>query len=153
MKNYFEVEETKEETPHRIHIKCGENARVVLIETAEGFVVDVFRITDDELLDTMCVWNYDIDDDGRDFTDDLSEEEQPDCCKPPTQEEINEFKRYWGQTHKEICNALGYNPRTSDDLLMEDYFWIEDDLSWYPKISSIYTDKDQIIADYLRANR
>jgi len=101
----------------------------------------------------MCVWNYDIDDDGRDFTDDLSEEEQPDCCKPPTQEEINEFKRYWGQTHKEICNALGYNPRTSDDLLMEDYFWIEDDLSWYPKISSIYTDKDQIIADYLRANR
>ena len=153
MKNYFEVEEIEEETPHRIHIKCGENARVVLIETNEGFVVDVFRITDDVLLDTMCVWNADIFDDGRDFTDDLSEEEQPDCCKPPTQEEINEFKRYWGQTHKEICNALGYNPRTSDDLLMEDYFWIEDDLSWYPKISSIYTDKDQIIADYLRANR
>jgi len=153
MKNFFEVEETEEETPHRIHIKCGENARVVLIETDMGFIVDVFRITDDENIATMSVWNEDIDDDGRDFTDDLSEEEQPDCCKPPTQEEINEFKRYWGQTHKEICNALGYNPRTSDDLLMEDYFWIEDDLSWYPKISSIYTDKDQIIADYLRANR
>lgn len=150
MKNYFEVEETD---THRIHIKCGENARVVLIETDMGFVVDVFRITDDENIATMSVWNEDIDDNGRDFTDDLSEEEQPDCCKTPTQEEINEFKRYWGQTHKEICNALGYNPRTSDDLLMEDYFWIEDDLSWYPKISSIYTEKDQEIADYLRHSR
>ena len=61
MKNYFEVEETEEETPHRIHIKCGENARVVLIETAEGFVVDVYRIMDDENIATMSVWNDDID--------------------------------------------------------------------------------------------
>ena len=75
MKNYFEVEDSD---THRIHINCGENARVVLIETAEGFVVDVFRNTDDELLDTMTVWNDDIFDDGRDFTDDLSEDEQPD---------------------------------------------------------------------------
>ena len=61
MKNYFEVEETEEETPHRIHIKCGENARVALIETNEGFIVDVYRMTDDELVTTMCVWNDDID--------------------------------------------------------------------------------------------
>lgn len=75
MKNYFEVEETEEETPHRIHINCGENARVVLIETDNGFIVDVYRNTDDELLDTMCIWNNDIFP-SRDWTDDLSEEEQ-----------------------------------------------------------------------------
>ena len=77
MKNFFEVEETEEETPHRIHIKCGENARVVLVETAEGFVVDVFRMTDDELLDSMCVWN-----------DDIFEDEQLDDEKPATDDEI-----------------------------------------------------------------
>lgn len=79
MKNYFEVEDID---THRIHVKCGENARVVLIETAEGFIVDIYRNTDDELLDTMTVWNDDIFDNGRDFTDDLSEDEQPDVCKP-----------------------------------------------------------------------
>jgi hypothetical protein len=149
MKNYFEVEETKEETPHRIHIKCGENARVVLIETAEGFVVDVFRITDDELLDTMCVWNDDIFDDGRDFTDDLSEDDQPDI---PTAEEIKKFFSEWGQKHKEICANLDYNPTTSDDLLMEDYFWVESRKEWFPKITGIYTKREQEIADHLRAN-
>jgi len=139
--------------PDRIEVECGRNGHLTLIRTDMGMVIDVYANgNDDGVVATMSVWDEDMNND-RDFTDDLSEEEQPDCCKPPTQEEINEFKRYWGQTHKEICNALGYNPRTSDDLLMEDYFWIEDDLSWYPKISSIYTDKDQIIADYLRANR
>ena len=66
MKNYFEVEKTEEETPHCIHIKCGENARAVLIETAEGFIVDVYRNTDDGLIDTMCIWNdniFNVDDD------------------------------------------------------------------------------------------
>ncbi len=149
MKNYFEVEETD---THRIHILCGKNARAVLIETDMGFIVDVYRITDDENIATMSVWNEDIDE-GRDFTDDLSEDEQPDSCKAPTTNEILEFKSYWGQTHKEICEALDYDPLTSDDLLMVDYFWVADDDRWYPKISSIYTEKDQIIADGLRDGR
>jgi len=152
MKNYFEVEETEEETPHRIHIKCGENARVVLVETAEGFIVDVFRNTDDDLIDTMCIWNDDIFPE-RDWTDDLSEDEQPEVCKTPTMAEINEFKAYWGQGHGEICANLDYDPKTSDDLLMEDYFWMESRKEWYPKISSIYTEREQIIADGLRDGR
>lgn len=141
MKNYFEVEETEEETPHRIHIKCGENARAVLIETAEGFVVDVFRNTSDELLDTMTIWN-----------DDLSEDEQPDVCKTPTAEEIREYYKKWGQKHGEICENLDYDPKTSDDLLMEDYFWLQSQKEWYPKISSVYSDREQEIADHLRNN-
>ena len=212
MKNYFEVEKSEEETPHRIHINCGENARVVLIETAEGFIVDVYRNTDDELLDSMTVWNDDIFDNGRDFTDDLSEDEQPDACKTkltklieaedveevakrlkmkisgervfeilqeyddyrkqfpndnwseiveqmlynfqpkiPTAEEIAEFKRYWGQTHKEICDALGYDEDCSE-ILIDDYFWIEADGMWYNKSASIFTDRDQEIANYLMEN-
>ena len=154
MKNFFEVEETEEETPHRIHIKCGENARVVLIETDMGFIVDVFRITDDENIATMSVWNEDIDDDGRDFTDDLSEDVQPDCCKPktPTAEEIKKFFSEWGQKHKEICANLGYDKKTADDLLMEDYFWLQSQKEWYPKISSVYSNREQEIADHLRNN-
>jgi hypothetical protein len=141
MKNYFEVEETEEETPHRIHIKCGENARAVLIETDMGFIVDVYRNTDDENIATMSVWN-----------DDLSEDEQPDVCKTPTAEEIREYYKNWGQKHGEICANLDYDPKTSDDLLMEDYFWLQSQKEWYPKISSVYSDREQEIADHLRNN-
>jgi hypothetical protein len=141
MKNYFEVEKTEEETPHRIHIKCGENARAVLIETDMGFIVDVYRNTDDENIATMSVWN-----------DDLSEDEQPDVCKTPTAEEIREYYKNWGQKHKEICANLDYDHKTSDDLLMEDYFWLQSQKEWYPKISSVYSDREQEIADHLRNN-
>jgi len=66
----------------------------------------------------------------------------------PTKKEIKEFKKAWGQSHSEICSNLNYDKRTSDDLLMEDYFWY--DKQWYPKCSSFYTDEEQEIADYLR---
>lgn len=63
------------------------------------------------------------------------------------------FLRYikkWGQTHEEICNNLDYDPDTSNDLLMVYYFWHELTNQWYPKCSSLYTDEEQRIADYLR---
>jgi hypothetical protein len=68
----------------------------------------------------------------------------------PTKAEIKKFKESWGQTHKEVCANLGYNPRTSDDLLMLDFFWIEEDKKWYNKESSLFDDREQEIADYLR---
>ena len=148
--NYFKI--IPSDDKDRIEVDCGRNGHLFLIHTDEGVIVDVYANGEDDIVATMCVWDEDMNNE-RDFTDDLSEDEQPDCCKPPTVDEINEFKRYWGQTHKEICKALDYDPRTSDDLLMDDYFWIEDDLSWYPIISSIYTEKDQQIADYLRDHR
>jgi hypothetical protein len=63
---------------------------------------------------------------------------------------VEKFVEDWGQTHEEICSNLGYDSETSDDLLMEDYFF--DDLSqvWIPKISSLYTEEEQKIADELR---
>ena len=46
-----------------------------------------------------------------------------------TEEEIREFKAYWGQSQSEITALLGYpkNHSESDELLIENYFWIEED--------------------------
>ena len=64
--------------------------------------------------------------------------------------EVQDFKNIWGQTHNEICFGLDLHPDDSDDVLMLDYFWLEDSKQWYPKLSSSYSDRDQAIADYLR---
>lgn len=67
---------------------------------------------------------------------------------------MKNFKNDWGQTHSEITANLDY-PKShakSDELLMEDYFWLEDNKQWYPKISGGYSERDQEIADYLRNN-
>jgi hypothetical protein len=67
--------------------------------------------------------------------------------------EIREFKFKWGQSHVSICTNLGYpyEHSQSDELLMEDYFYIETDHKWYPKASSFYnTPREQAIADFLR---
>ena len=71
---------------------------------------------------------------------------------PFTDEEIQEFKEEWGQSHSEICSNLGYSKRGSDELLIIDYFWIEKMKQWYPKNNSCYTEREQEIADYLRHN-
>jgi len=66
-----------------------------------------------------------------------------------TDDEIEEFKENWGQTHKEICTNLGYN-KDCDEILIDDYFWIEADQKWYNKSASMFTEREQAIADYLR---
>jgi hypothetical protein len=67
-----------------------------------------------------------------------------------TQEELAEFKENWGQSHSEICSCLGYDEEDSDDLLMDDYFWLESDKIWINKSASGFEVKDQEIADFLR---
>lgn len=70
----------------------------------------------------------------------------------PSDEEILGFKRKWEQSHLEITANLGY-PKShsdSDDLLMVDFFWVEKDKRWYPKSASLYTPREQLIADYIR---
>lgn len=67
-----------------------------------------------------------------------------------TEEEISSFKENWGQSHEEICSCLGYDEDSSDDLLMIDYFWIENDKLWINKSASGFEGKDQEIADFLR---
>ena len=65
--------------PDRIEIECGRNGRVFLIHTDQGLVVDVYANGDDELVDTMAIWDEDLNNEV-DFTDDLSEDEQWFMC-------------------------------------------------------------------------
>lgn len=65
---------------------------------------------------------------------------------------IKAFKNAWGQSHSELCAALGYNKRTSDDVISLDFFWIAEDKKWYNKEASGFTYMEQLIADYLRNN-
>jgi len=76
--------------------------------------------------------------------------EQPDTEDVISTTEFDDFVETWGQTHEGICAELSYDPKTSDDLLMVDYFWIEGEKQWFPKLSSMYTEREQFIADYLR---
>src|ERR1035437_1055641 len=66
--------------------------------------------------------------------------------------EIAEFKENWVQSHSEVCNELGYSLKhsESDDLLMMDFFWIAKDKKWYNKEASMFTPREQAIADYLK---
>jgi hypothetical protein len=70
---------------------------------------------------------------------------------PPSHKEITNFKMKWGQTHSGITAELGYSIRhsQSDELLMEDFFWIEKDKKWYNKHCSFFTKREQEIADFL----
>ena len=133
--------------PDRIEIECGKNGHVFLIRTDQGMIVDVYANGNDDLVDTMAIWDEDLNNE-RDWTDDLSEDEQH--RNIPTTDEIIAFKGSWGQTHSEICSNLGYDEDTSGELLMEDYFWLVEDDRWYNKSSSLFTEREQEIADYLR---
>lgn len=66
-----------------------------------------------------------------------------------TENEILEFKKNWGQSHSEICANLGYDNDCSE-ILIDDYFWIEEDQMWYNKSASMFTEREKEIADMLR---
>ena len=66
-----------------------------------------------------------------------------------TSEDVEKFTLEWGQSHRQICDALGYDPETSDDLLVDDYFWMPIEEIWCPKIYTV-DEKAQLVADYLR---
>jgi hypothetical protein len=123
-----------------IQIHAGENGNIILYQDNEklGFIIDVYGQND--LADTMTVWEEDL---------------NPEDEKIPTKEEIRAFLKEWGQKQGEITSNLGY-PKShseSDELLMEDYFFLEGKKQWYPKISRMYSEREQEIADYIRNNR
>jgi hypothetical protein len=72
----------------------------------------------------------------------------------PTKDEIQTYLKEWGQKQREITANLGYpaSHSASDELLMEDYFFLEGKKQWYPKTSCVYSDREQEIATYLREN-
>ena len=69
--------------------------------------------------------------------------------KPITQEEIEDFKKSWGQTEDEAKEAFGLEDDISS-FMLSDYFYDDKDNKWYNKCSSLFTDREQEIADYLR---
>ena len=78
MINYFKI--VPSDDPDRIEIECGKNGHVFLTRTDVGMVVDVYANGNDEIVDTMAIWDEDLNN-IRDFTDDLSEEEYPNFGK------------------------------------------------------------------------
>jgi hypothetical protein len=70
-------------------------------------------------------------------------------------EQIQKFLKENGQKHREITANLGLHPahNMSDEILMEDYFYLEGKKQWYPKNSSMYSETEQAIANFLRDNR
>lgn len=126
----------RESGREEVQIHYGEHGNIFLIKTDEGFIVDVYG--HDDVVSTMTVWD-----------DDLAPEE--DAPENFSMVELEDFKDEWGQTHDEICAELGYDEEDSSELLIGDYFWIEADQKWYPKCASTYSEREQAIADYLRA--
>lgn len=84
--------------------------------------------------------------DGNEFVPILQEFESP--INDPVS--LEEWILDWGQTHVEICGNLGYEMEDSDELLMDDYFWVDMFQMWFPKNSSIYSEEDEKIANILR---
>jgi hypothetical protein len=68
----------------------------------------------------------------------------------PTPEELEQFYEDWGQSHEEICSCLGYDEDSAEDLLMDDYFWVEDKELWCNKGASGFTGRDREIVEFLR---
>jgi hypothetical protein len=77
MNKPFKVVEQSD--PERIQISYDGKADIHLIKTDQGFVIDVYN-KEGENINTATIWDDDLYTE-RDWTDDLSEEEQPDECK------------------------------------------------------------------------
>ena len=144
--NYFDVQSQGWNSGlerEEIQVNCGENGILMIVKTDEGFVVDTFDIGGNNI-NTMAVWEDDI----NPLVDD--EDNEPIDPNNFSLVEQENFLDRWGQLTDEVCAELGYDEETSDDLLMIDYFYYEPKKYWIPKISIMYTPREQSIADYLR---
>jgi len=146
--SYFEVmyqDYYEDAGREEIQIHCGENGSVYLKQDGDklGFIIDVYGQND--LVDTMTVWEEDL---NEDLPDDMDEPFDPNNFSMVEKED---FIDEWGQYHDEVCAALGVpDSNDADDILMIDYFWYAPQNKWIPKCSSLYTEREQAIADYLK---
>ena len=128
MKRPFKI--IKQDDKQRMAISFEGKADIYLIKTEEGFIIDVYKAdSNDSPLDSLTVWDDELD---------------------PSDDEIETFKKEWGQSHGEICANLDVPEDGSDEYLMDDYFWIDNDEIWCNKHASLFSEKDQKIADYLQ---
>lgn len=128
MKRPFKI--LKQDDKQRMVISFeGGRSQIYLTKTDQGFVVDVYKGgSGDQIMDTITIWDDDLD---------------------PSDEEIEAFKKNWGQSHSEICANLDVPEDGSDEHLMDDYFWIDNDQIWCNKHASMFTPREQKIADFL----
>jgi hypothetical protein len=126
MKTPFKVIEGID--PERMQISFEGKANIYLIKTDEGLIIDVYDSLDKEVIHTATIWDDDLE---------------------PSDEEIEKFKEDWGQSHRGICAELSIPEDGSDELLMDDYFWIPNDEIWCNKHASMFTPREQQIADFL----
>jgi hypothetical protein len=171
--SYFEImhQDYYEEAGfEEIQIHCGEHGSVYLKQDGDklGFIIDVYGQND--IVDTMTVWEEDLDDgeegelcthglkiptgllnnDNKEISVGDIIEDEPFDPNNFSMVEKEDFIDEWGQYTDEVCAELGYDEKTSDDLLMVDYFFHAESRKWIPKISSLYSEREQAIADYLR---
>ena len=135
----------KDSQREEIQIHCGENGNLFLFQDDGklGFICDVYGQTDH--VSTMQVWEEDLQPE-----DELELLEESNAPENFSELELEEFKSNWGQTHVEICANLDYDIEDADDLLVDDYFWLETERKWYPKCASTYSKREQAIADFLK---
>jgi hypothetical protein len=63
MENYFKIVSSgfnKDTQREEMEISCGENGKLLLFKTDEGFIVDVYGQMNH--INTMCVWEDDLED-------------------------------------------------------------------------------------------
>ena len=138
--NYFKIVHQgfqKDLLREEVQIHAGDNGNVFLIKTNEGFIVDVYGNGD--CVDTMAI-----------YEEDLEPEDEDEDMVEISKEEILQFVDNWGQDTVEVCTELDYDLTDCDDLLGVDYFWLQDQNKWYPKESSMYNEREQMIANFLR---
>jgi len=120
----------------------------IAFNTPEERDAEARRIYKANDMDEGGIFHLDIDSDGMPIVGTYSEDDLN--REGPTDAEIEKFKEYWGQTDDEIRVNLGLKEENIDDeLLMDDYFWIPNDMIWCNKHASTFTARDQEIADFL----
>ena len=144
--NYFNIVHAGHKPKSKreqIQIQTGENGNILITKKDDGFVIDVFGISDQ--MKRMSVNESNL---TKGFEEDMIPENHDEIAF--TKDEIETFKEEWGQSHEEICAALDLDEEDAGAVLTSDYFWLHKDKKWYPKFSSMYSEKEQEIADYLR---
>lgn len=163
----------KDSQREEIQIHCGENGNLFLFQDDGklGFICDVYGQTDH--VSTMQVWEEDLipdctdlcmclasgehlqscDDDG--FCNNCGYQESgiPEESNAPenfSELEVKDFIEKWGQSTNEVCTELGYDEDTCDDLLEVDFFYHERSRRWIPICNSMYSEREQAIADFLK---
>lgn len=82
-------------------------------------------------------------------------------AEEPSEEEIKEWRKNWGQSHGEICSCLGFDPEddNSTELIMltGNYFFLiaedDSDNQWFNKSScSMMSEEEKKTADWIEEN-